>query len=548
MKKLLEFTLVVFAFMTAFSASAQQTSARESLIIDYPMLMGKYGSQLDGQHAHYIFAVDISSSMLQYESTVKENFLAFVAAIPDGDQVTLIRMADTEHTDFVGGMYKCITLNSQVRNDLRNVIYSDQFRFLTNGHPHDGSDGYKMAELIMEAINTIGGNDLTFVYMFTDFEYWTSTHRYNPSQEDWGALKDKMPSRRRFSVCKYGLELNFNNPNLKQHAIIKRQLDDVFGVIDYQTVSSASVLSQWFNHTIANVMATKLNSLIKKDLEVFGQSVQCSIEGDGSEVQAVIACNPTDLVSGFRVVPTHADPTFISNTVGVDASDKSSVSFGKYKVEPNTLMPSYKLLGDSPVKLDIEYVSSFQDEINRLQELCKDGDRPDMGKSIDDQIIPIVRVWNSYIPLWVWIVVGILLLVVIISIVYTLFFIKLDREWQLTMTRFDAEGNRTRELSTFIKAPGDIQSHIEKRPVPDWTVTLHAKKYNPLNVLKFGKTGYYVTLKSGTFLDIMDPYDPKTSLHTISIGEEVFICSSRKPDQVVMQIKSGVNKYKIEII
>lgn len=547
MKNLMKFIVAVCAFILACTVSAQN-SAKESMINDYPMLMQKYGGLLQGQHAHYIFAVDISSSMLQYESTVKENFLAFVDAIPDGDQVTLIRMASTEHTDFVGGMYKCITLNDQVRNDLRSVIHSDQFRFLRNGHPQDGSDGYKMAELVLEAINTIGSNDLTFVYMFTDFEYWTNEHGYNPSQEDWPALKEKMPSHKQYSICKYGLELNFNNPNLHHHAIIKKQLDDVFGVIDYQTVSSAAVLSQWFNHTIANVMASKLNSLVKRDWDAFDESVQCKVKGSGSEVEAVITCDPTDLVSEFRVVSTHGDPAFRSNEATVDASDKVSASLGQYVVDPESWVPSYTVLGGSPLDLDIVYVSPYQDEINRLQEVCKDGKKSATVKSVDDQTIPTVRVWNSYIPLWVWILAGIIILVIIVSILYTIFGIKLDRDWQLTVTRFDAEGNKTRELSTYITAPGDIQSHINRKPVSDWVVTLHAKKYNPLNVFKLGKTGYYVTLKSGTFLDILDPYDPRTSLQTLSMGEEAFVCSYRKPDQILMQIKSGTNKYKIEII
>ena len=547
MKKLLKIALAVFALMTVYTASAQ-TTAKQSMINDYPMLMAKYGELLEQQHAHYIFAVDISSSMLQYESTVKANFLAFVDAIPNGDQITLIRMADKEHTDFVGGMYKCITLDDQVRNDLRTVIYSNQFQFLRNGDPHDGSDGYKMAELVMEAINTIGGNDLTFVYMFTDFEYWTKEFKFNPAQEDWAALKSKMPSHRRFSTCKYGLELNFNNPNLRRHAIIKKQLDDVFGVIDYQTVSSAAVLKQWFGHTIANVMAAKLNSMVKNDWDAFDQSVKCKVRGNGSKVDAVITCNPTDLVSGLRVVPTSGDPAFRTNEVIVDASNKTSATFGQYVIDPETWMPSQKELGGSPVDLDIVYLSPYQDEINRLQELCKDGHKSPTVKSIDGQTIPKLRVWNSFIPLWVWILSGIIILVVIASILYTLFFIKQDREWQLTVTRFDADGNRVRELNTYVQAPTDIQSHINRKPVADWVIGLHAKKYNPLNVFKLGKTGYYVTLKSGTFLDIMDPYDPKTSLHTLSMGEETFVCSSSKPDQVVMQIKSGVNKYKIEII
>lgn len=546
MKNLMKFIVMVSAVMMAFTASAQN-SAKEAMERDYPMLMQKYGELLDEQRAHYIFAVDISSSMLQYESTVKANFLAFVNAIPDGDQITLIRMADKAHTDFVGGMYKCITLNSQVRNDLRTVIYSDQFKFLGNGDSSDGSDGYKMAELVMDAINTIGSNDLTFVYMFTDFEYWTKEYGYNPSQEDWAALKDKMPSHKQYSICKYGLELNFNNPKLKQHAIIKRQLDDVFGAIDYQTVSSAAVLSQWFNHTIANVMAVKLNSLVKRDWDAFDESVNCKVRAAGSELEAVITCNPTDLVSGIRVRATTDDPDFVSIDVTDEVSDKMHTSFGYYNVSPDTWVPSYKDMGGYPMNLDLVYVSPYQDEINRLQDHCKDGHKSDMTKPVETEGSRI-RVWNSYIPLWAWIAAGLLVLVIIASILYTIFGIKLDREWQLTVTRFDAEGNRVREVNTYIQAPADIQSHVDRKPVSDWVITLHAKKYNPLNVFKLGKTGYYVTLKSGTFLDIMDTYDPKVALHTLSMGEEAFVCSNRKPDLIQMQIKSGTNKYKIDII
>lgn len=546
MKNLMKFIVMVSAVMMAFTASAQN-SAKEAMERDYPMLMQKYGELLDEQRAHYIFAVDISSSMLQYESTVKANFLAFVNAIPDGDQITLIRMADKAHTDFVGGMYKCITLNSQVRNDLRTVIYSDQFKFLGNGDSSDGSDGYKMAELVMDAINTIGSNDLTFVYMFTDFEYWTKEYGYNPSQEDWAALKDKMPSHKQYSICKYGLELNFNNPKLMQHAIIKRQLDDVFGAIDYQTVSSAAVLSQWFNHTIANVMAVKLNSLVKRDWDAFDESVNCKVRAAGSELEAVITCNPTDLVSGIRVRATTDDPDFVSIDVTDEVSDKMHTSFGYYNVSPDTWVPSYKDMGGYPMNLDLVYVSPYQDEINRLQDHCKDGHKSDMTKPVETEGSRI-RVWNSYIPLWAWIAAGLLVLVIIASILYTIFGIKLDREWQLTVTRFDAEGNRVREVNTYIQAPADIQSHVDRKPVSDWVITLHAKKYNPLNVFKLGKTGYYVTLKSGTFLDIMDTYDPKVSLHTLSMGEEAFVCSNRKPDLIQMQIKSGTNKYKIDII
>ena len=99
-----------------------------------------------------------------------------------------------------------------------------------------------------------------------------------------------------------------------------------------------------------------------------------------------------------------------------------------------------------------------------------------------------------------------------------------------------------------ITAPAEIQSHKDRKPTTEWVVALHAKKYNPLNIFKIGKTGYYVTLQQGVFLDVMDPYDPKTPLHTLAMGDEVFVCSHSKPDQIVLQIKTTGNQYKIEIV
>ena len=547
MKKLFKVIVAILSvILLTFTANAQ-TSAEMSMRNDYPNLMNKYGGLLEQQNAHYIFAVDVSSSMRQYEATVKDNFLAFINAIPDGDQVTLIRMADKAHTDYVG-MFKSITLNSQVRNDLKNVIYSNQFEFLTNGHSHDGSDGYKMAELVIEAINTIGSKDLTFVYMFTDFEYWTKEYKYNPSKEDWGGLRDKMPKQKQFSICKYGLELNSNNSNLRQHAIIKRQLDEVFGVIDYQEVSSAAVLSQWFGHTIANVMAVKLNSLVKRDWNAFDESVSCEIRSNGASLEAVITCDPTNLISEFQVGTVHGDSNIKKDDVcTIDISKKSHAFLGEYVAEPEAWMPSYKMFGGDPITVSIGYVSPYQNEIERLQEVCKDGNRSKTTFTYNGTI-PQVRAWNSYIPLWGWITAGVILLLIIVSVLYTIFGIKLNREWQVTVTRRDASGSRIREFSSYLIAPDDIHSYKDKKKTNDWVVTLSAKKYNPLNVFKLGKTGYYISLKQGSFLEVMDPYNQKAALHTLAVGDEVFVCPHRKPNQIILQINTTGNTYKIVII
>lgn len=548
MRNYLNILLLICALSVSSNMLAQQT-AEEAMKRDYPQLMQKYGSLLTQQKAHYIFAVDISSSMRQYESVVKSNFLSFVEAIPDGDQVTLIRVADENHTDYVNSMYKCITLNGDVRNALRTDIYSEDFKFLSNGHPHDGSDMYGMTKLIAEAVNTIGSNDLTFVYMFTDFEYWTREFHYNPSKEDWNALEKMMENQKQFAICKYGLELNVNNSNLHQHAIVKPQLDKVFGPVDYQAVSSAAVLSQWFNHTIANVMAVKLNSLVERDWNEFAESVKCEVSATGNSVKVNVDSHPTDLVSGFAISTRHDDASLSTNTLPFVENSKGvcDAVIGEYSVRPESVMPSYKTFGGGPIEVQLGFVSPYQSEIDLLQQICKDNSKC-VGGSEHQLDMPTVRVWNSIIPLWVWIVAAVILLTVIVSVLYTIFGIKLNKEWQVTVTRRDSEGNRVKESSAFIVAPAEIKSTKDKRPTNDWVVKFTAKKYNPLNVFRLGKTGYYVTLQSGAFLEVMDPFAPKAVLHTLSPGDEVFVSPHRRTDQIILQIKTSCGQYKIDII
>ena len=254
------FLSAILLHMTA-SMAAQNTQAMTAMRTDFPELMALYGDRISGQKAHYIFVVDVSSSMLPYEAVVKNNFLQFMNAVPDGDQVSLIKMSDESHTGFVG-LLKCTPLDNNTRSSIKEVV--NGFRFNRNGSPEDGSDGFTMAKNVIDAINVVGSNDLTFVYMLTDFEYWTHKFKYEKSREDWSSLISLLPEAKMDGMCKYGIELN-SGGRLRQEAIFKNELDRIFGKVEYQSVGSASLLSNWFSHIATNVMSVKLNSLLKED-------------------------------------------------------------------------------------------------------------------------------------------------------------------------------------------------------------------------------------------------------------------------------------------
>ena len=279
---------------------ADHSQAMTAMKQDYPGLMQIYGDRISGQKAHYIFVVDVSSSMLPYETVVKNNFLQFMNAVPDGDQVSLIKMSDESHTGFVG-LLKCTPLDNNTRASIKEVV--NGFRFNKNGASEDGSVGFTMVKNVIDAINVVGSNDLTFVYMLTDFEYWTHKFKYDKNKENWSSLTSLLPEAKMDGMCKYGIELN-SGGKLRQEAIFKNELDRIFGKVEYQSVGSASLLSNWFSHIATNVMSVKLNSLLKEDWKQVKESINSDVSISNGEVKFQIDAMQTPLVNGAVVTLT----------------------------------------------------------------------------------------------------------------------------------------------------------------------------------------------------------------------------------------------------
>lgn len=539
------YLITLVSFLIIYTTFAQESS-KEVLERNYPQLMERYGDMLPDKHAHYIFVMDVSSSMRQYEDVVKSNLKTFIDAIPDGDQISLIKMSNENHTDFVGnGQFKCIELNSQSRIALKNVIESNDFSFMGNGNPNDGSDGYTMTKKVIEAINMPASNELTFVYMFTDFEYWTRRYLYNKDMEDWHVLKNSIHKSRNMQTCKYGLELQHGG-NLRQNAIFKGELDDIFNGVEYQSVSSAHILSQWFEHMITNVMANKLNSIVKEEWRSICDSMNFNVEAKNGNIFVSVSEWESALVDAFIATAesgTNFKPEANAAELGKGSTRKS---IGTINSTPENFFPSFKKLEDFPIDIDLRLLSKYEDEIQRLKKVCKENDDVIYFNSHKHGNISNVEVWNSYIPLWCWVIIIVAILIILVSIVYEIFFIKVNKEWQLQVKRTDDNGNTSTETNEIISTPSTLQSSVEKRPVNYWKIRLYGKKYNPLFFWK--KSGYYITLEEGAFIDIMDPFMPKHSLLTLQVGNEHMVCKHNRLETVIITVKSKGHSYKITIV
>lgn len=527
------------------SIAAQNTQAMTAMRTDYPELMSLYGDRISGQKAHYIFVVDVSSSMLPYESVVKNNFLQFMDAVPDGDQVSLIKMSDESHTGFVG-LLKCTPLDNNTRASIKEVV--NGFRFNKNGSSEDGSDGFTMAKSVIDAINVVGSNDLTFVYMLTDFEYWTHKYKYDKSKEDWSSLISLLPETKMDGMCKYGIELN-SGEKLRQDAIFKNELDHVFGKVEYQSVGSASLLSNWFSHIAASVMSVKLNSLLKADWKQVEESIKSSISISGKEVKYQLDAMNTPIVNS-AIVELKTDNSYFS-PIESENSFPGSFIVGKLD-QPSSeksIFPGFRQMGGGNYEAKITLLSPYAEEISRLQGVCGEvagqDDAVNLSR-IESGKLPSANVWNSFLPIWLWVIIILIILAIISSFIYEFCFTKLNRKWMVFVKATNPDGTTKRYNLDEAIAPISIGVGETDLPVKEaqWSINLFTERHNP--ALFFLKSGYYLMLKEGDFAEVQteNDYDPRT----ISVGEKVFLYRAGKSGSVTVKIgERGKTRFQIEL-
>lgn len=539
------FSLLCATLLVAATASAQNASqlALQALQSDYPGLMKLYGDKITGQKAHYVFVIDISSSMKPYEATVKQNLLQFLNAVPDEDQVSIIQMADENNTKYLENI-KCAALSPAIRSGITEAV--NALHFNRSGAKEDGSDGFTMTKTVIDAINQVGSNDLTFVYMLTDFEYWTHKYHYDMNREDWASLKSTLPESKVNGMCKYGIELKTNN-TLNQNAIFKSKLDYIFGKVEYQSVGSAALLANWFSHVAASVMAVKLNSLLKSDWKVVDESIESKVSSRNDEIRFGVDAMTTPIVDGATVAFNTDCDQFIP--IESQGPFPGTITVGRLKQPSNkkTFLPSFAKLGGSSYVADLNLESPYADEINRLQGVCGEvagqGDAVTLKRHYEGKL-PSSSVWNSTLPMWVWILIFLLILLIIASFIYEYAFIKLNREWSVSVRAIAPEGGSARYNNDAIKAPftfGPSDSDLPVRGAP-WALKMFTKRHNPLT---FIKSGYWLALEQGTFADVeIDGDEPKT----LSVGDKIFICKAGSASVVDVRIKErGQTDYKISL-
>jgi hypothetical protein len=456
------FSVFIF-FISTFAINAQ--SPEHLVKKDFPKLYAKYGNSLKQQKARYVFAIDISNSMKADESAVKTNIKNFISALPEGDFVTIIQKCGTSETDFI---FSNQPVNSTTKNTIFNYIDAIKFDKI-------GSDGFKMTDKIIEALNQTGSSDdMKYVFMFTDFEYWTKKNQFNKNVENWKSLKNKFEQTQKGNfVSVTGLRLALSQ-GVQGSAVYETELKDIFGKVDILPSPNPIFLATWFNNTKANILRDRLTYVTEKLAKKEKQTIALSTKSENGKPAIILANN-----SIFqKVTLTDASQKEVNDIYN------SRPLIGPFTSKPKTVKVDATL--SSP-----DYNSDKGNEVEKIISLA-----------ISKHTIDVYQ-GPGYLPWYIGWPLAAFLLFWIICILYTLFLQKVKRNWIVSISSKDNSGNINRlsnksfSNSKSFSIGKDI-SNKNRYNIDGVSFCFEIKSRKNIMCFPFKKSGYYLIQKMGS--------------------------------------------------
>jgi hypothetical protein len=517
---------VVFVFIVGV-VIAQTPENR--VMQDYPKLYNDFKAEVGGQKAHYIIAIDISSSMKSMEASVKNNLKNFVSALPDGDKITLIQMADRAETKIVN-LTDYTEINSSTRKGV--ISYIANLKFKKDGETGDGSDGFTMTKLITDGLKKPGSSaDMKYVFIFSDFEYWSSKNKYNKNAESWASLKSKIVKESRAKV--FGLIIK---EPAKDSAVYERELKDIF--TDFSKVScpdEPAILNQWFNTKKSEILYDRLAEYLRKKIVNQKDALVLKASGLGKEL-SILPKSPE-----LSVVFTEAelDPNSLSE---VQKTSESRPLIGAYSPKPKIITVKAKLRAPKYTnpKHPSHTPSNPYNEVDKL-----------LDPQFEDYKIEVYE-GKPYLPWYIgWPLVA-LLGFWMLSILYMIFLKKITRTWSVSGTIKDREGistpikrlqpiNPTAFCIGRINAKGNFDVNIDG---VGFCFKIESRKNISCLPIPGLKSGYYIANVGTGNAELEDAYKKKTALGNNNFK---FLSKPGAFTPVTLKIREGNKEFEIKI-
>ena len=513
--KIITLLVLCFAVLTSKAQSPEELVKK-----DFPKLYNDFKVEVGSQKARYVFAIDISSSMKSYEAAVKVNLQNFINALPDGDIISIIQMASMQETRFI---VENQPVNSSTRKLILSYVNGINFKKI-------GSDGFTMTSKIIDALNQTGSSDdMKYVFMFTDFEYWTKENQFKKNAVQWQSLGKTLKGKDGFLKV-YGLELFQNGGSkINKDAVYKEELKQIFGKVEYVGGDNSIFLNNWFNNTKANILSDRLQYVLNRKTVKQNATLILKASGLGKDLSVIL--KEDNMSSVYSTAELEA-----SSLAEVLKTSEKRPLIGSFFPKPVIIKVKAKLR--SP-KYRNEQKSTPSNEYNEVDKLLE-------PQFTDYQI----EVYEGK-PYLEWYIGWPLLAVLgfwLLSVIYHLVTYKADKRWNLSVTLRNAplsnvNGNELKSFDpkSFTSVPFECGQGAKDYSIEECGFKFSISSKRNILCIPFLKRGYYITKISGGEMDFVK----NRKEQRISTGESLWIGSPKAAPVGAVQVKKGSDQYVI---
>lgn len=449
----------------------------------FPKLTNLYSSELSSCHTHYIFAVDVSGSMVKYDKIVTPALQAFTRALPIGEQVSIIPFGTDAKKNTPGLCTKIQedsqkqVLNASLSTLYVNDGYSSAFRHNT--------DVKKAVEAVNKAILNNQDVQMNVVVIITDFlndlpgigEQKLKNEDLEKLNKEFDNVTDNTYTRVvAMQLPKAGTGVGFCLDQLQESIFCNTSITRRFDVI--QAIKDEEAIAHWFEQLARDIMTEKLKAVIQLDNERnLRPSLQTKIDIDGNVI-ADIHWTPNKLYRQIRIEATNTDPgseySFVNNEEAFQTTENNDLAGLKLgRLVHNKY--GFRQFNEN-LNIGLSLPTDYDEELKKLSI-----DKP-MQATSDNQS---GWIFTFFMPFWLSVSLLVLLICYIIAVIKA-FFRNLNEKFVGTVDFTDSRGRDIGDTISVKAAPsrnlliGGSGNYGCDLSDASWTIKVTKKKPSPL--------------------------------------------------------------------
>ena len=493
MKKLLITITLLFSALTLVA----QTESLDALKADYPQLMKKFGKELEGQRADYIFAIDVSGTMGKYKDTVVPALGEFFKSLQEGDYVSIIKFGG-EATNEVGSAGK---IGAETITNLINYaghVYDTPTTAYEKEKYFRWTDLDNMLHYLADDMKQIDRCRLKFVFIITDFLHDPSPAR--KGKEDWAGVARRFTTEQSGNdVYVFALQLPGSGRDLEK---VRNVFPKRFA-FNHVPITSGSALSTWFTQRKNAILLDKFYALIAHKIEPADFEIDPSLDIDGN-LELGVSWHSNPVYDRLRVdaVGTSAQGfEFRSKLPKSTKDEEATLLAGKFNHHKASLAhPSFRR-----IKGDVLADASF--DVPYEAELAKLGfESPRMQASA-----PVSRTVFCYpIPFWLFCTIIGLIILYIVLVIRAFSrnasnFYRINGKFEVTSGGVPV--TERKKANNLDKADFGKGASFLTVPDSNWALQIEVKRYNPF-LLPLKHPRYIVSMTKGSSFKVGVKYGP----------------------------------------